>query len=214
MDLGEAALALDLIFNEARRQNTSIGMTELLRCCLTIATDDTFALRILSRLENKDSERFLKATEPDLDIAVIQSAFRTRMIRRYVHAVSPETMALDRIDPQAFWRWVDIGPMERTNVHKFWRSFVSQDERRLASVIQMFFSQFAWSLNPLSRVQAIFTEKYLRHGLATFKKSNDMEETYRQALRWVELYLEGKFSRGVPIMWQDPSVFGSNGETE
>ena len=204
IDAGEAALALNAVFKTAADEESFDRKTQVLARCITQAADDTFALRILTRLETGRTQEWRGMGTSDVDMTRLEQSFRKRMIRRYMHAHNRENMTMDTGDPEAFWRWAKMGPTEQADVRKFWRSFISQKKLRLGLVIDMFFSRYGWSGKSRAEGSSDFlTEKYLRHAVRSFEEPLGPLDFYEPAIYWAKQYIQGDFSNGVPMLWRE-----------
>lgn len=202
VDIGEASLALDFVSSSAQRMSPDVRM-RVLRETMARSSDDTFALRILERATPREDGARAKIKIESTEQEALVNAFRLRMVRRYGQKRSPQTTMVQTSDPRAFWRWAGLSPNDKALALKFWRRYVSQDKARLAWVFEMSFLPYGWSKDPAPTVGLFFTNKYLEHGLSHFHNPRVPEtDSYRDALRWMEDYLAGKFVGGISPFWR------------
>lgn len=194
LDVGEAALALDIIFETAKKIPDCTGF--LIRCLMK-ATDDTFAIRIMRTSTAPEFKRLRDFSSVEVDVEAIDKAFVARMRHRYNYRKSHAT-DITTSDPQAFWKWSDSSHEDKIRVHRFWRKFIAGDKRQLAFAAGMFFVRFAWNENPAPLVHKIFTKSYLIHALRYFPTAVFSDSELR-GLEWLQDFVDGKYEHGVPI---------------
>ena len=194
MNVGEAARALNIVFESAQRFSQSSVVQEILSGAMKRCTDDTFALRLLEYTENRDRNKILTNFK-FIDGANLRAAFLERMRRRYGEGVNPSVVDITTADPQAFRKWADNSTEDQKVEAEFWRGYIGSSRKGLAQAIDFLYpTGFSWSEDPSKWIAKFIPMEELRTLLETLKdKAEQLDEIESSAIARFQELLTGKW---------------------
>jgi len=128
---------------------------------MELATDDTFAIRLLEFIEHKDRNKVL-TNFSHIDPLKVRAAFIARMEARYGKAVDAPNVNISQGDWRAFNVWAGNTPGDRETEQDFWRRFIGSSRKKLGQALGFLFpTGFTWSDDPRPLIDNLF--RWLRH---------------------------------------------------
>jgi KAP family P-loop domain len=192
MNIGEAARALNIVFEAAQKLSSSSKAQEILVGAMKRAADDTFAKRLLEFTERKVRNQILLNVD-HIDPKKVKLAFVERMRRRYGRDVDADKVDIATGDWWAFRTWADNSEEDRKEVADFWRRYIGASRKRLAQAINVLYPKGSWSEDPRPFISTVFPFDELRGLVETLNDGQQLDEVEANAmLRFGEL-LEGKW---------------------
>jgi hypothetical protein len=142
---GEAGQVLRMILLIAQRLSQT-ERTAFLQECISNASDDTMAFRILTVLTKQEGDSNLAVSVGDL-----YSSFAMRMRKRYGRNVNAANFDLSASDPWALDYWgrdftasgIRTDPEDRKIQNDFWLRYIGNSRARLAKAFREFFLPIA-----------------------------------------------------------------------
>ncbi len=155
MNIGEAARALNIVFESAQKISATSKAQTILLEAMKRATDDTFARRLLEYTEGKDRNKVLTNFK-NIDAVQVRLAFMDRMRARYGNAADASKVDVSRGDWWAFRWWADNSTDDADAEKDFWRRFIGSSRKKLAQALNFAFpTGFTWSEDPRSIMEKI-----------------------------------------------------------
>jgi hypothetical protein len=153
VNIGEAARALNIVYESAQRFSESPKVQEILSGAMRRATDDTFALRLLEYTENKERNKVLTQFKY-VDVQSLRAAFMERMRQRYGDGVDASSTDITKGDWWAFRKWADNSAEDQESEAEFWRKFIGTSRKRLAQSINVMYPRgYTWSEDPRNLIE-------------------------------------------------------------
>ena len=194
MNVGEAARALNIVYEAAQKtSSTTRGQSVLLRS-MKLASDDTFAIRLLEYTEDRDRNQIL-TNFSHIDPGAVRIAFFERMSARYGRAVDAPSVNISQGDWRAFKLWVEAGnsPADKETAQDFWRRFIGSSRKRLAQALGFLFpSGYSWSQDPRPLVDNLFPLMEAKNLLENLK-DDELDELEHGHVKRFEEMLGGKW---------------------
>ncbi len=123
---------------------------------MELATDDTFAVRLLGFTEHKDRNQVL-TNFSHIDPQVVRTAFLERMRTRYGKAADAVHVNILQGDWRAFRLWADNSPNDKETERDFWRRFIGSSRKRLGQALGFLFpAGYTWSEDPRPLIDSLF----------------------------------------------------------
>jgi hypothetical protein len=138
INTGEAARALNIVFESAQRFSGSTKAQQILVGAMTRATDDTFALRLLEYTENKDRNKVF-VNHKYLDKVDLKRAFVDRMTSRYGREVDANLVNISTGDTYAFGRWIDNSKEDGDIEVEIWKRYIGSSRKPHARAIKFIY---------------------------------------------------------------------------
>ena len=154
INVGEAARALNFVFFAAQKMSATPVAQRILERAMTLASDDTFARRILEFTAAPNRNKVLTDFS-NVNVGHLKARFVERMRKRY----APETaltVNFAQSDWWAFGFWTEYSEEDRDMEREFWRIFIGTRRRRLAQAINFIYPKVAWSSDPRPTVDRMF----------------------------------------------------------
>jgi KAP family P-loop domain len=206
---GEAGHVLTMTKNVTEKLPTSERAIMLSRC-IEEATDDTMALRVLSRLAGQQKDFSLGVTSEEL-----YSSFSKRMRLRYGPDVDAANIDLSTSDKQAFNWWGSNDRADRELQHDFWLRYIGRIRSRLARVFESIFMPIGmYTSDPTPIVENKISTMDLNRLYETLGDDEAMTDLDRKSLRRMKRFLDGEFKNGIsPEQIADPHDEGQGKES-
>ena len=205
VNIGEAARALNIVFESAQRFSGNSVAQEILLGTMERAADDTFAVRLLEYTENRERNKILTNFQ-HIDLQQLKTVFMERMRRRYGEGVDATKADIKTGDPQAFRKWIEHSVEDQTNEASFWRRYIGLSRKRLAQAIDFIYpSGFSWSEDPRLWIQRFIPVEELQDLLEKSKSdSEQLDEGESNAIARYQELMKGKwFDIARPDTWED-----------
>ena len=124
---------------------------------MACASDDTFAVRLLTYTENKDRNKILTDFS-NVNASEVRRRFMERMRQRYGPGKDIQTVSIAQGDWKAFSLWLQNSADDREIEQDFWRRFIGRSRKRLAQAINFVFpANVVWEGNdPIPAVNSLF----------------------------------------------------------
>lgn len=196
----EAGQVLRLILAAAQRLSQTERIT-FLNECITVATDDTMALRILTVLTQQKDESKL-----DVVVADLYPSFISRMRKRYGQDADAASIDLSTSDPWAFDYWghsfdtvgVKSSPEDRDIQNDFWLRYIGDSRARLAEAFRRFFLPIAvYSDDAALVVQNKISIEDLERLYNELPDAGDLTGEDHKSLARLRRLLDGEFKNGI-----------------
>jgi hypothetical protein len=204
---GEAGEAIRLVIRVGLRLPRRDRVAFLSKCIIE-ATDDTMALRILTRLTGAQRDFDLEVTFADL-----YPSFIKRMRGRYGREVDAQAVDLATSDPDAFNVWgmqplpkynVSADPDERVILNDFWIRYIGTSRSRFLKVFDTFILPSGSVDGPtdafIENKMSVQTVRQLADTLtATDAPSEEQAKVEKKVENNLKRYLAGEFKNGIGI---------------
>ncbi len=195
MGSAEGGHVLRIVIRVAEKCPSSERLS-LLSQCITDATDDTMAFRIVNNLTGKRSDFDLNVSKDDL-----YPYFAERMRQRYGRDVDVSNLNLSTSDVAAFNLWGQKDPKDREVQHDFWVRYIGQSRVRLAQSFQTTIMPIAiYQTDPTPFVENKISVSDLKRLYETLPADNSLTESDQKSLRRLKRFLDGEFKNGVDIL--------------
>jgi len=172
--IGEAARALNIVFESAEKLSHNPRAQEVLVGAMKRAADDTFALRLLENTEKRDRNKIL-TNFTNISVDDLKAVFMERMRRRYGKDSNAEMVNISTGDWLAFQKWAGNSLEDKDLEQEFWRRFIGASRKRLAQALNFLYpAGFTWSSDPRGVIDTLFPVDELKHFMETL--SNDQDE--------------------------------------
>jgi hypothetical protein len=203
INTGEAARALNIVFESAQRFSGSTKAQQILVGAMTRATDDTFALRLLEYTENKDRNKIL-VNHTYVDKVDLKRAFVDRMRSRYGREVDANLVNISTGDRHAFRRWIDNSEEDREIEVEFWKRYIGNSRKHLAQAINFIYpAGYTWSEDPRNWVQKFIAVDELKTLLETANGDEPLDAVELAGIARFQQLLAGKwFDIRRPDLWE------------
>jgi KAP family P-loop domain len=211
MNIGEAAKALNIVFESAQRFSQTSKAQEILIGAMKRATDDTFALRLLEFTEKRDRNQILTNFK-FIDLANLKSAFMERMRRRYGEGIDASKVEITTGDPWAFRQWAENSADDQKTEADFWRGYVGTSRKRLAQAINFLYPKgYTWSEDPSKWIERFVPVDELRSVLENSRdKEEELSEIESNGITRFQQLLNGKwFDIARPGSWAEANTAAS-----
>ena len=185
MNIGEAARALNIVFEVAQKLAGTPAVQRALRGAMIRAGDDTFALRLLEYTEKKDRNKILQDFE-NVDVPDLKRAFTERMRSRYGPDIPIESVLIEQGDWGAFRLWAKNSSEDQEIEQNFWRRFIDQSRTKLAQAVNFLYpSGYTWSEDPRPIISELFSVEELGRLMETLADGqlDDIEAKGLERLR-------------------------------
>jgi hypothetical protein len=194
INVGEAARALNIVFESAQRFSPSSGAQEILMGAMKRASDDTFALRLLEYTENRDRNKIL-TNFTFIDVAKLRAVFLERIRQRYGEGVDASKVDITTGDLQALCKWVENSAEDQMIETQFWRGYIGTSRKRLAQAINFLYpTGYSWSEDPRTWIAKFIPVEELRTLLETLKdEAERLSELESSAIARFQELLNGKW---------------------
>lgn len=195
--VAEAGRGMLIVFEVAQRFAQSDKVQSILEGAIAIASDDTFALRLLTFSLNPGRNKVLKDfsnVRPD----DLKRVFVKRMRNRYVENFEHIETSLAQADRGAFVFWADFSEEERQEEIAFWRRFVGTSRKRLARMSDILFpARTLWESDPRPHIERLFPLEELKALDEGLPNNEALEEPENRALNRMRRLIAGEFQHGV-----------------
>jgi hypothetical protein len=194
VNIGEAAKALNIVFESAERSSQSPKAQEVLEGAMNRSTDDTFALRLLEYTENRDRNKILTNFKY-IDPSGLKTAFMERMRRRYGNGVDPGQVDISTGDWYAFQKWAGNSNEDRETERNFWRGYIGLSRKHLAKAVNFLYPQgYSWSEDPRNLIEKFIPVGELKTVLETARDEGEpLDDTESNAIARFRELLNGKW---------------------
>lgn len=190
LNLGEAARALNIVFEVAQRLARGSEVQLVLRQSILTASDDTFALRLLEYTEKPDRNKILTNFK-NVDVDDLQANFMQRMRSRYGPGVPVRGNMILQGDWRAFQRWVKNSAGDATIEQDFWRRYIGQSRKRFAQATNFLYpSGYTWSEDPRPIINELFPINELGQ-LEKNLPNEELDETEEKGIVRLRELLQG-----------------------
>lgn len=193
----EAGRAMAIVFSVCQRFSQSEKAQEVLEHSISAATDDTFALRLLTFSLNPERNKIVKDfshVRPD----DLKRIFVNRMRRRYVEGFNKVEPSLSQADRDAFVIWAGFSEEERQAEVEFWRKYVGTSRKRLARMCNILFpAGVIWETDPRPHLERLFPLVDLKKLDDELPTTETMEKLEDGALNRIRKLLAGEFNQGL-----------------
>jgi hypothetical protein len=197
---GEAGHALRIVLRISERIAHD-DRVALLSECITEATDDTIASRVLQDLTGSH-ENF------DLGISMAQlyPSFVERMRQHYGRDVDAVNFDFSKSDPWAFDLWgrdpvaegVSADPEDRAIQREFWLRYIGRRRSRLANAFRRFFlPDVLYQGDPVPIVENKIPVTDLERLYEELPEEPDLTDLDQRALKILGKFLDGHFKGGI-----------------
>jgi KAP-like P-loop domain-containing protein len=192
-NIGEAARALNVVFEAAQKLSSSSKGQEILLGAMQRATDDTFAKRLLELTEKRDRNHILLNFE-HIDLEKLKLALVEHMRTHYGRNVDTNKLTLQNGDWWAFRKWADYSEDDKKAVAAFWRRYIGTDRKKLAQAINFLYPNgYSWSEDPRPFISTVFPVDELRRLAETLKDGPQLDESENNAMLRFTKLLDGKW---------------------
>ena len=197
---GEAGHVLRMILLIALRLSKSDRL-EFLQECISEATDDTMAFRILTVLPAQKDDSNL-----GISVGELYGSFADRMRKRYGRNVDVANFDLSRSDPWALDYWgrdfstngIKTDPEDRQIQNDFWLRYIGNSRARLAKTFREFFLPMAaYSEDPTPLVQNRISVEDLNRLYRELPDDPALTDQDRKSLATLSRFLAGEFKNGI-----------------
>jgi hypothetical protein len=156
MNIGEAARALNIVYEAAQKtSSTSRGQSILIRS-MELATDDTFAIRLLEFTEDKDRNKVL-TNFSHIEPQAVKNAFFERMRTLRGKVVDAVHVGILQGDWRASRLWAENSPDDKETERDFLRRFIGSSRKRLGQALGFLFpTGYSWSEDPRPMLDNLF----------------------------------------------------------
>lgn len=205
VNIGEAARALNIVFESAQRFSQTSKVQEILTGAMRRATDDTFALRLLEYTEKRDRNKILTNFKY-VDLQNLKAVFMERMRQRYGEGVDASKVDITKGDWWAFRKWAENSAEDQKFESDFWRRYVGMSRKRLAQAINFLYPPgFTWSEDPRNLIQKFVPVTELVKLLETLDgQGEQLDGIEISAIDRFKELTEGKwFDIARPVSWED-----------
>jgi hypothetical protein len=190
--LAEAGFVLRIVIRVAEKIPKQERVS-LLSQCISDATDDTMAFRVLTYLTRNDL---------DFDLSVsleqVYLIFAERMRKRYGPDVDAWNIDLSTSDKDAFNLWGHHDPEGKRIQHDFWLRYIGDSKSRLARIFQGIFMPIAiCTSDPTVFIENKIAVSDLSRLYESLADDKDITDSDRVSLRRLKRFLDGKFKNGV-----------------
>jgi hypothetical protein len=193
----EAGRGMLIVFTVAQRFAQTNKVQEILEKSIFSATDDTFALRLLTFSTESNRNKILtdhSNVRPD----GLKHSFIQRMRKRYVDDFDVLDTSLAQADRDAFVLWVQYSAEERNAEMGFWRRFVGNDRKRLARLCDIVFPRgVLWEVDPRPHIEKLFPLSELEKLENELAVDGPLEDAETKALSRMHRLISGEFQNGV-----------------
>lgn len=191
MNTGEAAQGLNLVFTAAQKLSATPTAQRVLETAMALASDDTFALRILEFTGNRDRNKVL-TNFSNIEAGAVKEAFMARMRRRYGPDRPVEEVGVRQGDWRAFQVWAQESANDREMELDFWRRFIGANRKRLAQAINFAFpTGFAWPPDPAPIVSTVFPTDEFGRLLRQLPENEPLDDLEQKAIARMERLVAG-----------------------
>jgi hypothetical protein len=188
----EGGFALRIVIRVAEKIPTEERVS-LLSQCISDATDDTMAFRILTYLTRKDLDFNLSVS-----LEQVYSSFAERMRRLYGPHVDAWNADLSTSDKDAFNLWGHHDPEDKSTEHDFWLRYIGDSRSRLARIFQGIFMPVSiYTSDPAIFVENKISLSDLRRLYESLQDEKEMTDSDRVSLRRLKRLLDGEFKNGI-----------------
>lgn len=195
--VAEAGRGMLIVFTVAQRFANTSKVQEVLEKSILSATDDTFALRLLTFSTESGRNKILtdhSNVRPD----GLRLSFIQRMRKRYVDEFKVLDTSLAQADRDAFVLWAQYSDEERNAEIGFWRRFVGNDRKRLARLCDTLFPRgVLWETNPRPHIEKLFPLSELEKLEKELTVDGSLEDAESKALARMRRLISGEFQNGV-----------------
>lgn len=193
-NVGEAARALAIVFAVAQKLSATPAAQRVLEGAMALASDDTFAIRLLGFTEKKDSNKIL-SDYSNIDVPAIEDSFIKRMRSRYGRGTDIRAVDITKGDWHAFYRWAGHSNEDREIERNFWRRFIDGSRKRLAQAINFVFpGHIAWSENPVQAVDTMFPIAEFDGLINELPEGENLEEIESKAISRMRDLIAGGYT--------------------
>jgi hypothetical protein len=145
-----------IVFEIAQRFAQGPKAQKVLEQAIAGATDDTFALRLLTFSLDPERNKILKDFS-NVDTNALKSVFVQRMRRRYLERFDTLETSLAQADRGAFVLWTEFSDEERQAEIGFWRLYAGTNRKHFAKMCDIFFPAGAiWETDPGPHIDRLF----------------------------------------------------------
>lgn len=202
MNLGEAARALNIVFIVAQKLSSTPNVQRVLEGAMTLASDDTFALRLLGFTEDRTRNKIL-TNFAHVDTGALKRVFIERMRKRYGPTREIQEVNIAYGDWQAFRKWADDSPEDCEMERGFWRRFIGRSRKRLAQAINFIFpGNVAWEGDPMQVIETMFPRDEFEKLLKELPNEEQLDEIETKGIARMKELLGGKY-RGPFQPWAE-----------
>jgi len=195
MNIGEAARALNIVFEAAQKLSATLIAQRVLVGAMTRATDDTFARRIWEYTRDRNRNKIL-IDFSNVALEGVKEAFMQRMRHRYGPEVPIETINIAQGDWWAFRSWVENSAEDRQIEQDFWRRYIGQSRKRLAQAINFIYPPgVSWDQDPTPIVNTLFPVEDVRRLLQNLAQEDQLDEIEAKGIERFTNLFEGKWYR-------------------
>lgn len=196
MNLGEAARALNIVFESAQKLATKPAAQGVLEGSMERAKDDTFAARLLEYTEDRERNKVLTDFS-HIDPAKVREAFMRRMRKQYGQSDSSTTANIAHGDWRAFREWVNNNDQDCVSGQQFWRSFIGESRKRFAQAINFIYpGNVSWSSDPRPIIDKFFPLQEAAQLVKTLPNTEELTEAESKGIERFEKLLTGTW--GLP----------------
>jgi hypothetical protein len=193
----EAGKAMAIVFEIAQHFSQGLEAQRVLEDSITFATDDTFAVRLLTFSTAPGRNKILRDfshVRPD----ALKSAFVQRMRQRYVEHFDALEPFLAQCDRSAFVLWAENSDEDRDAEVGFWRRYVGESRKRLAKMCDILFpSGTLWEGDPSPHLDRLFPLEELKTLNERLPTDSTLGEGEVRALDRMSRLIRGDFQGGV-----------------
>ncbi len=192
VNIGEAAKALNIVFESAQRFSQRPKAQEVLVGAMKRSADDTFAFRLLEYTENRDRNKILTNFQY-VDPPDLKKAFIERMRHRYGRGTDPGGADLSTGDWYAFLKWAGNSDEDAESERDFWRGYIGLSRKRLSEAINFLYPpDYSWSEDPRSSIEKFIPVAELQAILEASKDEGEpLEDLESNAIDRFQKLLKG-----------------------
>jgi hypothetical protein len=192
MNLGEGAYAQNIVFVAAQKLSATQAVQRVLEGAMARASDDTFAVRLLSGTENPSRNKILTDLTY-VDVPGVKLEFVRRMRKRYAQDSGGRIASLIQADWWAFRVWAQSSEEDRNMEQDFWRRFIGTSRKKLAQAANFIYpGNVFWEQHPRPTVDEFFPLNEFDRLIAELP-DEQLDEIERQGLARMQDLLQGNY---------------------
>jgi len=193
LNIGEAARALNVVFEVAQKLASAGGAQRVLTGATTRAADDTFARRLWEYTRDKDRNKVLTDFS-NIDVGAIKTALIQHMRARYGSKTQLDQVSILQGDWWAFRIWGENSDEDREMAYSFWRQYVGQSRKRLAEAFNFAYPpNTTWDKDPTPILNSFFPVGEMGDLLKKLPVDDQLNESELKAVERFQHLLNGKW---------------------